>query len=59
MNKDQIKQAILKTAGNPSSGAIKELVDEMADAILLIDEPEKKSYNPVTETRIVESKETR
>jgi len=59
MNKEQIKQAILKTAGNPSSGAIAELADEIAEAILLIDEPEQKSYNPVTETRIVESKETR
>jgi hypothetical protein len=59
MNKEQIKQAILKTAGNPSSGVIKDLADAFAEAIMKIDEPEKKSFNPVTETRVLETKETR
>lgn len=60
MNKEQIKEAILKVAGNPDSGAIAELADEMADAIEQIDKPvETKKFNPVTETRIQEVKETR
>lgn len=60
MNKDQIKEAILKVAGNPESGAIAELADEMADAIEQIDKPvETKKFNPITETRIQEVKETR
>ena len=60
MNKDQIKEAILKVAGNPDSGAIAELADEMAEAIEQIDKPiETKKFNPITETRIQEVKETR
>lgn len=59
MNKEQIKSAILKTAGNPESGAIADLVDEMAEAILNIDKPEVKKFNPVSETRVIESKEIR
>jgi hypothetical protein len=60
VNKDQIKEAILKVAGNPDSGAIAELADEMAEAIEQIDKPvETKKFNPITETRIQEVKETR
>lgn len=59
MNKEQIKNAILKVAGNPEIGVIKELADSMAQAIIEIDQPEVKNFNPVQETRIVESKETR
>ena len=59
MNKEQIKSAILKIAGNPESGAIADLVDQMAEAILNIDKPEVKKFNPVSETRVIESKEIR
>ncbi len=59
MNKDQVKDVILRTAGYPESGAISQLADAMADAIMKIDEPELKKYEPVKETRVVESKETR
>ena len=59
MNKDQIKDVILKTAGYPESGAIAELADAMATAIVEIDTPEVKKFEPVKETRVIESKETR
>jgi hypothetical protein len=59
MNKEQIKSAILKTAGNPESGAIADLVDQMVEAILNIDKPEVKKFNPVSETRVIESIEIR
>jgi TRAP-type uncharacterized transport system substrate-binding protein len=59
MNKDQIKDVILKTAGYPESGAIAELADAMATAIVEIDTPEIKKFEPVKETRVIESKETR
>jgi uncharacterized protein YjgD (DUF1641 family) len=60
VNKDQIKEAILKVAGNPESGVIKDLVDAMAEAVDNIDNPvETKKFNPVVETRIQEVKETR
>jgi hypothetical protein len=59
MNKEQVKQTILKTAGYPESGAIKEIADALADAIMKIDEPEIKKYEPVKETRVVESNEVR
>jgi len=60
MDKQQIKEAILKAAGNPESGVIAEFVDAMAEAVANIDKPvETKKFNPVTETRITEISETR
>jgi hypothetical protein len=59
MDKAKVKLTILQVAGNPSSGVIAELADELAQAIIDIDKPEVKNFNPVQETRIVEIKETR
>jgi hypothetical protein len=55
--KDEIKAAILKTAGNPSAGVIKDLADELAKAVWELDNTN--SVNPAKEVRIVDSKETR
>ena len=59
MDKAKIKSTILQVAGNPTSGVIAELADELAQAIMDIEKPEVKNFNPVQETRIVEVKETR
>jgi Holliday junction resolvasome RuvABC endonuclease subunit len=60
MDKQQIKEAILKAAGNPESGAIADFADAMAEAVTNIDKPvETKKFNPVAETRITEISETR
>lgn len=59
MDKAKIKSTILQVAGNPTSGIIAELADEIAQAIMDIEKPEVKNFNPVQETRIVEVKETR
>jgi hypothetical protein len=59
MDKAKVKSTILQIAGNPTSGVIAELADELAQAIIDIDKPEVKNFNPVQETRIVEIKETR
>jgi len=59
MDKAKIKSTILQVAGNPTSGVIAELADELAQAIIDIDKLEVKNFNPVQETRIVEIKETR
>jgi hypothetical protein len=58
MNREEIKQAILKVAGNPESGPIAELADAMADAICDT-KPEIKKFDPIKETRIIVSNETR
>jgi hypothetical protein len=50
--KEQIVEAILKTAGNPDVGIIKEMADAFATAIIAIDAP-------VKETRVDSPKETR
>lgn len=42
MKKEEIKSALLKAAGNPESGVIVEYADKMAEAILLLSEPEEK-----------------
>jgi hypothetical protein len=55
-NKQEIKDAILKAAGNPSVGVIAEMADEFADAVVALEE---KSSAPAKETRVVESKEIR
>lgn len=56
--KDQIKKAILKVAGNPTSGPIAGLADEMAEAIAKLDEPDsargsQKRVTGPTETRVL------
>lgn len=38
-SQEQIRQTILKVAGNPDSGPIRALADEMAQAIADLDEP--------------------
>jgi hypothetical protein len=55
--KDEIKKAILKTAGNPSVGVIADLADDLAKAVWELDNTN--SYSPAKEARVVDSKETR
>lgn len=55
--KDQIKQAILDVAGNPISGPIADLANEMADAIIAIDTPAV--HGEVKEARVTKPAETR
>ena len=50
--KEEIKAAILKVAGDPSAGVIRDLADAMADAVLALDLPAK-------EVRVIKPKETR
>jgi hypothetical protein len=52
-DKDTIKRTILKIAGNPSSGPIKELAEEWARAIVELD------AEPAKETRIIRPAEKR
>jgi hypothetical protein len=61
MTRDEIIAAILRVAGNPSSGVIRELAPAMADEILGEEEPVQRATKP-TETRaskVVETRETR
>ena len=52
-DKDTIKRTILKIAGNPSSGPMKELAEEWARAIVELD------AEPAKETRIIKAAEKR
>lgn len=54
--KEEIKEAILKSAGYPEVGVIAELADQFAEAVSALEE---KSSAPAKETRVVESKEIR
>lgn len=54
--KNQIKDAILKVAGNPTSGPIASLADEMAEAIVQL---ETKKADERTEKRVIAPDETR
>jgi hypothetical protein len=55
--KDEIKAAILKTAGNPSAGVIKDLADDFAQAVWELDNTN--SVNPAKEVRVTTPIETR
>ena len=55
--RDEIKAAILKTAGNPSAGIIKDMAEDFAQAVWELDNTN--SFNPAKEVRIIDSKETR
>ena len=52
---EQVREAILKVAGNPDSGSVKALADEMARAVAL-DAP---AVQPSKEKRVTHSAETR
>jgi hypothetical protein len=52
-DKETIKRTILKIAGNPTSGPVKELADEWARAIVALDE------EPTKETRVLKVAEKR
>jgi hypothetical protein len=54
--KEQIKEAILRAAGNPETGVIADMADQLADAVLGL---EAKSSTSAKEVRVVESKEIR
>ena len=55
----QIKDAILKVAGNPDSGPIKALAGDMAKAVAKLDAPEEKALERMKETRITAPCEAR
>ncbi len=59
--KAQIKETILKVAGDPISGVIYDLADEWAEAIVALDTPQTAASAPaaVKETRITKPEETR
>lgn len=57
-NKDAIKAAILKVAGNPVSGVIADLAEEMAQAVVDLDSTAS-SERLEKETRITKPVETR
>lgn len=50
---EAIKRTILKIAGNPTAGVIKDLADEWARAIVALD------VEPTKETRVIKAAETR
>ena len=54
---NDIKNAILKAAGNPTVGVIADIADDLAKAVWELDNTN--SYNPAKEARVVEIKETR
>ncbi len=57
-SKDAIKAAILKIAGDPVSGVIKDLADEMAQAVVDLDSTTS-SERSEKETRVTKPAEIR
>jgi hypothetical protein len=60
MSLEQIKKAYLKAVGNPESGVLAEMADQIAAAIEEeLNPKEVKEYNPVKEQRVIKPTETR
>lgn len=57
--KEQIKAAMLKVVGNPTTGIFVDFADDIAEAIYTLDNPSQKAAVPSVEKRIVEPQETR
>jgi hypothetical protein len=59
--REEIKKAILRVAGNPSSGVIHALADDFAQAIAELDAPRKVALKDegTRETRVVGATEIR
>jgi hypothetical protein len=57
---EQIKKAILDTAGNPVSGVIVQIADDLARAIVELDKPKASDEKPKTpDTRVQKADEKR
>ena len=60
MDKSTIKSAYLDAVGNPSSGLFVEFADAIANSIFkAMNGQEKKSFDPVQETRVMNVTEKR
>jgi len=59
MTKKEIKEILLKVAGYPVSGGVKEIVDAQAEALAEALKPAKPEPKEVKETRVVAPEETR
>lgn len=61
--RQQIKDTIMKVAGDPESGVVKQYADAWADAIVALDEPvkpkEEKAEQEIKETRVISAAEKR
>jgi hypothetical protein len=55
----EIEAAILKVAGNPTSGSIKALAGQMAEAVADLDAPKREKQKPAREIRVDVPAETR
>lgn len=55
----EIRETILRVAGNPAAGAIVDMADELADAISKLDEVPVRGVKPDVETRVVGPAEIR
>jgi hypothetical protein len=60
MEKTEIKKTILKATGNPESGAIKDNLELIANALYeALNKSEEKHYKPNKEVRVTKVSETR
>lgn len=57
--KEEIKKVILRVAGNPATGVVKDFADAWAEAIAALDNPKSKAGVPSADKRVVEPQETR
>jgi len=59
MNKNEIKEILLNAAGNPVSGAVKQIAEIQAQALYEAMNPTPKAEKPKKETASIEPEETR
>jgi len=59
MTKNEIKEVLLKSVGNPTSGVVKEATEVQAQALYEALNPTPKAEKPKKETASIEPEETR
>ena len=59
MNRDQLRQVIADSVGDPNTGPVADVIDTITDAVLEAQQPQARTEAQARETRITPPVETR
>ena len=59
MNRDQLRQVIADSVGDPNTGPVADVIDTITDAVLEAQQPTARTEAQARETRVAEEREVR
>lgn len=59
MNRDQLRQVIADSVGDPNTGPVADVIDTITDAVLEAQQPQARTEVQARETRVAEEREVR